>query len=323
MLVSEKSARPVTFRTMAQPQPIAASVPASPAARPVGFTGTDALLGLMVTLWGINFIVMKAVLPAFNSPLGFNAARYTLATIGIAGVALASGAKRPPAVYLWRLLLMGLAGNTAYQLLFIEGLAHTRAGNAALIMAAVPVEMAILSHFLGHERLRARDVAGLVLATAGISTIILGSGTAVGLGGSVGGDLLTFLSTLMWSWYAIGTKPLTDALGPIATTAWTMALGGLPLVLIGIPSVLAQDWHATTPTVWAGVVYSSLGSLVLAYIIWNRGISRLGPSRTAIFSNFTPVVAILAAWPLLGEIPTLWQILGAAGIFGGIVLTRT
>lgn len=306
---------------MAQPQPIA--VAAAPAARPVGFTGTDALLALMVTLWGVNFIVMKAVLPVFNSPLDFNAVRFTLATAAIAGVAFVSGARRPPTVFLGRLAVMGLVGNTAYQLGFIEGVAHTRAGNAALIMAAVPVETALISHLLGHERLRARDVAGLAFATAGITTIVCGSSKDVGFGGTVAGDLITFGSTILWSWYTIGTKPLADALGPIATTAWTMVLGGLPLVLIGLPSALAQDWRAVTPAAWGAVGYSALGSLVVAYLIWSRGVSRLGPARTALYSNFTPVVALLAAWPLLGETPTLWQLLGAVGIFGGITLTRT
>lgn len=307
---------------MAQPPSIAVTV-AAPVARPVGFTGTDALLALMVTLWGVNFIVIKAALPVFNSPLSYNAVRFTLATLAIAGVAAVARARRPPAVFLGRLAFMGVIGNTAYQLAFIEGVAHTRAGNAALIMAAIPVETAVMSHLLGHERLRGRDGVGLLVATAGIATIVLGSGKALGFGGTVAGDLLTFLSTILWSWYTVGTKPLADALGPIAATAWTMALGGLALVAICLPSALAQDWGAVTPAAWGAVVYSALGALVVAYLIWYRGVSRLGPARTALYSNFTPVVAILAAWPLLGETPTLWQMLGAAGIFGGIYLTRT
>lgn len=307
---------------MPELQVVPVPLPAPPA-RPVGFSGTDILMLLMVTIWGVNFIVMKAVLPAFDSPLTFNAVRFAVASVAIAAIAAASRAKRPPAVLLGRLALMGLIGNTAYQLAFIEGIAHTRAGNAALLMAAVPVEIAVLSHLLGHERLRPRDVAGLAIATAGIGTIVLGSGRDIGFGGTAMGDLITFGSTLLWTWYAIGMKPLSDALGPIVATAWTMVLGGIPLVLVGLPTALAQDWHRVRPAVWAGTLYSALGSLVIAYVFWNRGIVRLGPARTSLFSNFTPVVALLTAWPLLGETPTPWQLLGAAGIFSGIYLTRT
>lgn len=61
----------------------------------------------------------------------------------------------------------------------------------------------------------------------------------------------------------------------------------------------------------------------VAYLIWYRGVQRLGPSRTAFYSNVTPVVAMLTAWIALGETPTPWQVAGAGGIFGGLYLTRT
>lgn len=306
---------------MAEPQALTVSAPRA-AAAPVGFTRTDALLALMVTIWGVNFIVVKAALPAFNSPLTFNAVRFSLASLAVFALARARGAPRPPSVLLPRVVAMALLGNTVYQLLFIEGVAHTRAGNAALIMAAIPVQTAVMSHLLGHERLRGRDALGLVLSTAGIATIVLGSGT-VGFSGTVAGDLMMLASAILWSAYTIGTKPLADALGATAATAWTMGLGAIPLVLICLPTALEQNWRAVAPVAWGGVVFSALGALVVAYLIWSRGIQRLGPARTALYSNFTPVVAVLAAWPLLGETPTLWQALGATGIFGGIWLTRT
>jgi drug/metabolite transporter (DMT)-like permease len=94
-------------------------------------------------------------------------------------------------------------------------------------------------------------------------------------------------------------------------------------VLVSAPALAAQEWAGVSGGAWAGLVASALGALVIAYLIWFRGVERLGPSRTAMYSNFTPVVVALSAWPLLGEVPTLWQAAGAAGIFGGIVLTRT
>jgi drug/metabolite transporter (DMT)-like permease len=62
---------------------------------------------------------------------------------------------------------------------------------------------------------------------------------------------------------------------------------------------------------------------VLAYLIWYRGVSRLGSTRTAFYSNLTPIVTLLTAWPLLREVPTPWQIGGAAGIFAALGLIRS
>ncbi|HWO88751.1 MAG TPA: DMT family transporter [Gemmatimonadales bacterium] len=290
--------------------------------RPVGFTGTDALLALTILFWGTNFIVAKAALGVM-SPLAFNMVRFTLSSATIAAIAWAMGSARPTGRQIVQLAALGVLANTIYQLGFIEGLARTRAGNAALIMAGVPVQTAIVSHLRGTERLGIRDVLGLALSTAGIAAIVFGSGRSVGFGATVTGDLLVFFATLCWTAFTVLSKPLADQLGPVTSTAWTMCLGSIPMLLIAIPSALAQDWSRVGPAAWVGTVYSGVCSLSLAYLFWYRGVQRLGPARTSFYSNFTPAVAMLAAWAFLHENPNLWQLSGAAGIFGGIWLTKT
>lgn len=288
----------------------------------VGFTSTDALLVVMVVIWGVNFIVMKAALREIP-PLAFNGLRFAVATIALVAFARLARAPMPSRADLKRFAMLGILGNSIYQIGFIEGIARTRAGNAALLMAAVPVQTAILSHFGGGERLRLRDVLGLLLGVAGITAIVLGSGKAVGFGSTVVGDLLVLAATVCWSVYAIKSKPLADRYGPTTATMWTMIFGSIPLVLIALPSFADMDWPAVSASAWTGTILSALGALVVAYLIWARGIQRIGPARTAIYSNFTPVVAMLAAWAYLHETPTPWQITGAAGIFTGIWLTRS
>ncbi len=301
--------------------PPAAPLPA-PGAKPTRFTSTDALLALAVLFWGINFIVVKAALAELH-PFALNAVRFVLASAIVAFVARWRGAPTPPRDTWPRLIALGILGNFIYQLGFIEGVAHTRAGNAALIMAAVPVQTAVLSHLKGLERLRLRDALGLLVSTAGIAVIVLGSGQDVGFGATVTGDLLMLAATVCWTLYTLGVKPLADRLGPTITTAWTVVAGSVPLVLLGIPFAVRQDWGRVSLGAWGATAYSGVFSLAVAYFLWYRGVARLGPGRTAMYSNFTPVVAVLFAWPALGETPTVWQIFGAAGIFTGIWLTRS
>jgi drug/metabolite transporter (DMT)-like permease len=61
-------------------------------------------------------------------------------------------------------------------------------------------------------------------------------------------------------------------------------------------------------------------SLVAAYIMWSRAVQRLGPSRAALFTCITPLVATLVAMALLGERPTVAHLLGGGLIVGGVVL---
>jgi drug/metabolite transporter (DMT)-like permease len=300
------------------------TVETTPRAAPerAGFSRTDLLLLGMVLVWGVNYIVIKAAMREIT-PLAFNALRFAIAGPTLALLAWARKVPLPSRADLVRLALLGLVGNWIYQFGFIEGVARTRAGNAALILAAVPVQTAVLSHLRGHERLRPRDVLGLLVSSAGIATIILGSGRDVSFGGTIQGDLMVFGSTVCWTAYIVLCKPATDRYGALAVTAWTMGLGAIPIVLSGVPELFALPWRAVSGAAFAGTAASAVGALVIAYVIWFRGVRRLGPARTSFYSNFTPVVVMLTAWPLLGETPTAWQITGAAGIFAGLGLTRT
>ncbi|MFI5206801.1 MAG: DMT family transporter [Gemmatimonadales bacterium] len=303
-------------------QAVIAETTSHAAPAPAGFTRTDLLLLGMVLVWGVNYIIIKAAMREIT-PLAFNALRFGVAGPTLALLAWARKAPWPSRADLVRFALLGLVGNWIYQLCFIEGVAHTRAGNAALILAAVPVQTAVLSHLRGHERLRARDALGLLVSCAGIATIILGSGRDVSFGGTIRGDLLVFGSTVCWTAYIVLCKPATDRYGALTVTAWTMGLGAIPIILTGVPELTTLPWRAVSAGAFAGTAASALGALVFAYVIWFRGVRRLGPARTSFYSNFTPVVVMLTAWPLLGETPTAWQVGGAAGIFAGLWLTRT
>jgi drug/metabolite transporter (DMT)-like permease len=51
-------------------------------------------------------------------------------------------------------------------------------------------------------------------------------------------------------------------------------------------------------------------------------VNEIGPTRTAMFANLQPIVAVLVAWAALGEVPTIFQGAGAATVIGGLYLSR-
>lgn len=287
-----------------------------------GVGSTDLLLLLMTVIWGSNFTAIKYSLEDLL-PLSFNALRFTLASIVMLIVALLSrdGFKLAPGDGR-RLFLLGLLGNTFYQSLFITGMSHTRAGNAALILATTPMFTAILGRIRKHEYFTARGVAGLLLAFSGIVMIVISGRGEVSIGETVLGDSLLLATTLCWSLYTVGSKQLMHKYGSMKATAVMITSGTPLLLLVCAPSLLRQDWSRVRPIAWAGVVYSGLFAIALAYLIWSYGVRRIGSTRTAIYSNVTPIVALLVAWLALGETPTLGQLGGAIVIFAGIYLVR-
>ena len=92
---------------------------------------------------------------------------------------------------------------------------------------------------------------------------------------------------------------------------------------VAAPALGRTNFGAIVPLTWAAVVYSGVGALGLAYLFWYRGVRVIGSTRTAMFAQLQPMVALLAAWPLLGERPTVWQITGSVAVMSGLLLTRT
>jgi drug/metabolite transporter (DMT)-like permease len=95
------------------------------------------------------------------------------------------------------------------------------------------------------------------------------------------------------------------------------------LVLASTPALIATNWSTVGPGGWLALLYSSVISMGVAYFFWYRGLRVLGPTRTAVYSNLQPIVALLAAWAFLGEIPTVFQGIGAVTIIAGVFLTRS
>ncbi|MBI1745562.1 MAG: EamA family transporter [Acidobacteria bacterium] len=282
----------------------------------------DLLLVLMSVIWGINFTVIKTALVDF-SPLSFTAMRFLIASLVLLAVTRLLG--RRPSIRrgdLGPLMFLGVVGHLVYQVAFIEGLARTRAGNAALILATTPVFIALLSAAIGHDRLNGKAILGVSLSFVGMTIIVTSNGQNVGIGGTLFGNLLLFGSTVCWAFYTVGLKRFIVRYGPLATMRVAILSGTGPLWLVSIPSLRQQSWSSIRPEAWAGLLFSALGAIVVSFFIWNYAIKRIGSTRTAAFSNLTPIFALVVAWLVLHERPSVGQLIGAAVILLGIYLTR-
>jgi drug/metabolite transporter (DMT)-like permease len=82
------------------------------------------------------------------------------------------------------------------------------------------------------------------------------------------------------------------------------------------------DFGAVPTLGWGAVAYAGLGAMVLAYLLYYRGVRVLGPVRTAMYSNLQPLIAMAVAYLSLREVPTGWQLGGAAAITTGLLVSR-
>jgi drug/metabolite transporter (DMT)-like permease len=166
-------------------------------------------------------------------------------------------------------------------------------------------------------------VAGIALSIGGVGLVLFGNARNPAEGtSSLVGALLVLCGCLSWAIYTVFLQPYTHRYGGLALSAVTMVSGAVPLVLIGLPDVLRTDLGAMPASAWGAVAYSGILALVVAYYLWYRGVKVLGPTRTAMYSNLQPAIALLVAWVTLGEVPTAFQVVGMLMIGAGVVLTR-
>jgi drug/metabolite transporter (DMT)-like permease len=299
------------------------SIAAAPATS-VAFGLTDALLFLMAVIWGVNFVVVKYATTVFN-PLAFTGLRVGTVALFLWLVCLARGGSSLPRRDVIALMLLGALGNGVYQLFFVHGVARTRAGNAALIVGSAPAFIALIARARGMERLKAMTAVGIALSVIGVGLVIAGTGSAAPSIGETKllGSVLVFIAVLCWSVYTIMLQPYTTRIDVVELSALTMVGGAIPLVIASTPALIATNWSLVGVRGWLALLYSSVISMGIAYFFWYRGLRVLGPTRTAVYSNLQPIVALLVAWPLLNETPTIFQGVGAATIVAGVFLTRT
>ena len=276
---------------------------------------------LVALIWGVNFTVTKGAFSRFP-PLAFTAVRFVLASLLLIPVVRRLEGPEPlPRGVLARLIVLGVVGNTLYQLGFISGLALTTASNSALILASMPSIVALLSVALRFEPFRPKVLGGVLVATLGVVLVVAARGTGFGEATSAG-DLLTLGAVICWAGYTLGLRVLPDEISPLRVTMVTTVAGTPGLVLAGLPELLEMDWSAVGWQGWAALGYATVFSLLVAYLIWNRSVKIVGPSRTVIYMCLTPLIAVASAAAFLGERPMPLQAVGAALIIAGVLLTR-
>jgi drug/metabolite transporter (DMT)-like permease len=277
---------------------------------------------LVTMIWGGNFSVSKFAMQAIP-PLPFSALRFLASSVVLLLVAQRAGVAAPlPRRTLWAIAGLGVLGNTIYQTAFMTGLSMTSATNSAMIVASLPVVVAMLGTLLGIERASPALWTGVILGSAGVALVVAVRGVHFGAG-SLRGDLLVLGSMLCWSLYTLGIRRVGAGVHPLWLTAIATAAGTPGLVLLGLPGALRQDWAAVTPSTWAALSYAAVLSLVLCYVLYNRAVQAIGSGRTALYNCLTPLVAMVIAWLTLGEVPTPVQFVGVALVIGGVLVSVT
>jgi drug/metabolite transporter (DMT)-like permease len=289
----------------------------------ISLSRADLLVLCPVFLWAAGFSVIKYALREMG-PLSFATARFGIASVMLLAWVWVSEGKPVIRREDWvRVILVGLTAVGVYQVFFTVGLEYTTASNSSLMLGTIPVWTAMFAAASGQERIVPLQVVGLLLSFVGVALTIGGGGDGFELVWSnVRGDALTLVAAALSGASTVLAKRLLSRYSALRMMGVSMLCGTLFLVAASVPEMAAEEWAHLSGGTWLALVFSAVPAGGLAYVIWFRSIGEIGASRTVIFNNFIPPVAILIALATLGERFAPMQALGALVILVGVALTR-
>jgi len=201
-------------------------------------------------------------------------------------------------------------------------LIHTEAINAGVIVTSMPVMMVLLSWLILKERFTGGVWLGIVIAISGVLYIVSRGDPVSLLELSFNiGDLILIGCNLGLAGYGIAIKKLPQGIHPLSLLTVVCAVGALchaPFVAYEIAS--GEQAVLSTKT-FVSLAFVAVFPSVVAILIWNIAIGRIGPSRSAFYMYLTPVFAAMFAIPLLGESIGVYHIIGAVLIVIGVTLS--
>lgn len=271
--------------------------------------------------WGMNFAFVKYVLEQIGVGAFMFLRFLVLPLLGLALLVVVFRSRIrmswPRKADLPRFVLCALIGHVLHISAVMYGMSLSTAFSSSLVLTCQPLfTLAILS-WLGAERLRGRQVAGTLVAFAGI-VLFLADKFSAGFSRAGLGDLTLLVAGAAFSTYTVLSRPLADRYGPLIVLSYTL--------LFSMPVMLPLTWPffgdlqlaRLGPGVWAGLFWALVVCSFVGWLGWTWVNSKRGIARSAPFMYLMPPVAGVMAWLTLGEHFTWLKILGAAITMAGV-----
>lgn len=285
---------------------------------------TGAYLGLLavVLVYSGNLLVGKSV--AHLSPALVSLLR-SLIALALVSVLFGAATVRHwdrirPA--LPRLALVALTGIAGFNVFIYAALREATATQVAVAETAIPAVTVLAAALALREWLRPAQWLGVVISLAGALWVVSAGAPTVLFESDAAAGLL-FMAGAVASW-VIYTLAVRRSLGPLPPFAvlppllFMAALVQLPIALIwwedGDLATLRQG------PVLAALLYLGIFPSIVAFVLYNKAVVTVGPSRAAIFLNLLPIFTMIGDRLLYGEPFGAEKVIGTVAVVTGVVL---
>ena len=264
-------------------------------------------------LWGIPYLFIRVAVDGGMPPLFLAWLRVVLSAVVLAAMAWRAGVFGGLRAHLRWLVAFAVLEIAIPFPLIAAGERHVASSLAAIIVAAVPLIIALLAlRFEPSERVDRRRLIGLLVGFAGVIALV-----GIDVAGNADELLGAGAILLAAVGYACGPMILNRhllELDPRAAIAASLAIAALvltPPAAFSLPSA--------TPSAAALIALVVLVVLctAAAFLIYARLVAEVGPGRASVITYVAPVLAVGLGVAVLGEHPGAGAIAGLLAILAG------
>jgi drug/metabolite transporter (DMT)-like permease len=310
------SAGPHEGSPHAAPTPSTQPTPPVPGGTPVNKLGVAAVVITMV-LWASAFVGIRAVGPSF-SPGSLTLGRLAIAAVVLGLVVLPKLRNLPKGREWWPILAYGVMWFGGYNVALNAAEHMLDAGTAALLINVNPILVAVMAGVILKEGFPRWLIIGSLIAFAGVAIIAMSSGQRSTA--DVVGVLLCLLAAVLAAVSVIVQKPVLRKF-PAAQATWFGIMIGAICCLPFSGQLLGELQSAPLPAT-LGLVYLGIFPTAIAFTTWAYALSLIDAGRLAATTYLVPGTTILISWLVLGEVPTVWGLVGGVICLAGVGLTR-
>lgn len=225
------------------------------------------------------------------------------------------------------IIVLGIFGVAGAQLCYYNAVQFVPVSVALLIEYAAPIIVLLWMWFQTRITPALGTMVGAGVTVAGLMLVIdLGGATSLDPRGILWASAAAIANSV---YFVIAGKPVAAKVQPIALAAGSLVVGGIVVLIttaVGLTPVVFSfgPMHLGTVSIpwWLPLAVLMLVTAAAAYGTGIAAATHLGPSTASFLALLEVVFAIIAAWVLLGQIPTANQLGGAALVLCGLVLVR-
>jgi drug/metabolite transporter (DMT)-like permease len=183
-------------------------------------------------------------------------------------------------------------------------------GTASLIVASVPLWMALWDRVLYGQRLARAAVGGLLVGFVGVGLLVAPGGGRVS-----GAAIVLVFSSLAWAIGSLYSRRAPQPSRPLVAAGMQMIAGGVILVVVSAVAGELADVHPGRVSLesWLGLAYLVVAGSLVAFTTYMWLLRNAPTALVGTYAYVNPFVAVLLGTVILGE-PLGWRTLVGGGI---------